>query len=369
MGNTAANTWTIPDNAAKDLVVIVTGASSGLGLECARQLALHGAHVTFAVRNLAKTQPLIDALRSQMLPDHGSVAMEQLDTSDLDSVRAFATAFKATHTKLDILLNNAGIFAERDHPPTPQGLDKQMATNHYGPFLLTVELIPLLVSTPGSRVVDVCSGLYRQIKTAAKLQTNFDAEIRYEPIEGFARSKLATLLAYRNFNLKLREKGFNSPILLNADPGMMDTNAMYANKSMPTKIAFGAASKLLGQSVHDGALPILRACLDPVAQENNYLGPTGKLSGAPVLKEPSPLFNDDNLMRWVWTRTIEKTGVDVDVVLPSMNAINAATNEPATATNDTNADVGGTGTSDSGAVPAANEPNIANEPIPAASAV
>lgn len=89
--------------------IIVTGASSGIGLETVRALALAGAHVTMAVRNLEKTEPLrADIQKAMKEPSRLDVRL--LDLSSLASVKAFAADYRADHTHLDILINNAGVM-------------------------------------------------------------------------------------------------------------------------------------------------------------------------------------------------------------------------------------------------------------------
>ncbi len=108
MGNTQG--WTAGNigESARGKNVIVTGASSGLGLETARVLALHGANVTMAVRNVAKTTPLLEAIKAEI--PTASIGLSVLDLEDLESVRAFAAEYTKTHDKLDVLVNNAGIM-------------------------------------------------------------------------------------------------------------------------------------------------------------------------------------------------------------------------------------------------------------------
>jgi NAD(P)-dependent dehydrogenase (short-subunit alcohol dehydrogenase family) len=108
MGNAQGWNCTHIGDHVKGKVAIVTGASSGLGLETARVLARYGAKVTLAVRNLAKTQPLVDQLHKDVTD--AVVEIGIVDLTDLESVKEFARKFKETHDRLDILVNNAGIM-------------------------------------------------------------------------------------------------------------------------------------------------------------------------------------------------------------------------------------------------------------------
>src|SRR5262245_2532425 len=134
--------------------VIVTGASSGIGVETARALAAAGAAVTLPVRNLAKGEQVASEIRSSTGND--SVRVAALDLSDFSSVRRFADEFLKTGKPLHILINNAAIMA-CPLARTPEGFESQFATNHLGHFLLTGRLAAALRSGGPSRVVALTS--------------------------------------------------------------------------------------------------------------------------------------------------------------------------------------------------------------------
>ncbi|NNE18653.1 MAG: SDR family NAD(P)-dependent oxidoreductase, partial [Myxococcales bacterium] len=135
-------------------IAIVTGSNSGIGFETARVLATKGATVVMACRNLEKANPKADEIRAAH--PGAEVEVMQLDLSDLASVQRFAEAFRATHSRLDLLVNNAGIMV----PPygkTAQGFETQFGVNHLGHFALTGSLLDLITNTPESRIVTVSS--------------------------------------------------------------------------------------------------------------------------------------------------------------------------------------------------------------------
>ena len=139
--------WTaeqIPDQAGR--TAVVTGANSGLGLVAARELARAGADVVLACRNTEKGEAAAESIRAEV--PGAKVAVEALDLSSLDSVRAFAARFGAGHEGLDLLLNNAGVMA----PPrreTADGFELQLGTNHLGHFALTGLLLGELAGSRG----------------------------------------------------------------------------------------------------------------------------------------------------------------------------------------------------------------------------
>src|SRR5262245_29363075 len=134
--------WTFADIPPQHgRTAIVTGANTGIGYETARALARKGARVVLACRNLDKATQA--AGRLSLESPLAKVEAQQLDLSDLDSVRAFCSATLATTSRLDILVNNAGVMV----PPfsrTAQGFELQFGTNHLGHFALTGLLLPLL---------------------------------------------------------------------------------------------------------------------------------------------------------------------------------------------------------------------------------
>lgn len=164
-------------------VVLVTGATSGLGLAAAEQLAQCGATVVLLGRDAEK----LERVRSDLAATTGSVALETIvaDMADLAAVRAAAAAFTSRHDRLDALIHNAGaLSAERRI--TADGLESTVACHVVGPFLLTRLLLdPLRAAAPG-RVVTVSSGgMYTAGLTVDRLQMGDD----YRGAEQYARAK------------------------------------------------------------------------------------------------------------------------------------------------------------------------------------
>jgi len=135
-------------------LVLITGASGGLGAEAARAMAARGASLVITGRNLEKTEGVAAGIREAT---GASVQAAVLELDVPASVRAFAKAFLAEHSRLDLLLNNAGVMA-CPLARTAEGWEQQLATNHIGHFLLTGLLAPALVAAAPSRIVNVSSG-------------------------------------------------------------------------------------------------------------------------------------------------------------------------------------------------------------------
>ncbi|MGB0591388.1 MAG: SDR family oxidoreductase [Myxococcota bacterium] len=137
-------------------VFIVTGANSGIGLVSATEFARRGARVVMMCRSPERG----DAARRQIVEETGGdVELILCDFSDMAQIRSAAEAFRQTYDRLDVLLNNAGVYLPK-RMTSPQGLEMTFAINHIGYFLLTQELLPLLTATEASRVVSVTSAAH-----------------------------------------------------------------------------------------------------------------------------------------------------------------------------------------------------------------
>jgi len=148
--------WTtkdIPDQSGR--VVVITGANTGLGYETAAALAEHGAHVVLAVRNLDKGKDAV--ARITATGPRGEVALQELDLTSLESVRASAEQLRADHDHIDLLINNAGVMWT-PKSTTKDGFELQFGTNHLGHFAFTGLLLDRLLPVAGSRVVTVSNG-------------------------------------------------------------------------------------------------------------------------------------------------------------------------------------------------------------------
>jgi NAD(P)-dependent dehydrogenase (short-subunit alcohol dehydrogenase family) len=197
-------------------VAVVTGASTGLGLETARALAASGAHVVLAVRSEEKGEASLAAIREQV-PD-ASIEYGILDLASLDSVREFAAATIAAHPRIDLLVNNAGVmYTPLDR--TAEGFEMQFGTNHLGHFLLTNLLIPAVVAAAPSRIVNLSSGGH----VASDIvwdDPNYD-ERPYDKFESYGQSKTANILFTVELDRRLAPKGVRSYAV---HPGMIVTD-------------------------------------------------------------------------------------------------------------------------------------------------
>lgn len=297
--------WTtadIPDQTGR--TVVVTGANSGLGIETARALAGRGAHVIMTSRSQEKGRKAADEIRA----DHPRANLEvrTLDLENLDSVAEFADGLIADRNRLDLLINNAGVMA----PPrslSPQGHERQFATNHLGHFALTGRLLGLLEAGRDPRVVTVSSLAHGHGRIHFE---DLNGEKNYSSIAFYGQSKFANALFGLELDRRLRAVG--SPVRsLLAHPGFSATKLVDNGMNAPVRVITRVIMPFVTQSQAEGALPQLRAATDPKAQGGEYYGPAGKKErkGHPVVVDTVPAAKDPETAARLWTVSEELTGV------------------------------------------------------------
>jgi NAD(P)-dependent dehydrogenase (short-subunit alcohol dehydrogenase family) len=298
--------WTaadIPDQSGR--VAIVTGANSGLGQATASELARAGALVVLTSRDMGKGERAVEEIRANV--PAASLELEQLDLADLASVRAFAERAGASHERLDLLINNAGVMA----PPrrlTADGFESQFGTNHLGHYALTGLLLGGLLAAPQPRVVTVSSGGHRIGRI------NFgdlQGEQRYNNWLAYGQSKLANLM----FCFELDRRATTACTALSsmaAHPGYAATNLQFAGPSRSYEQSLGAlGNRLFAQSAEMGALPTLYAATVPDLPSGSFVGPDGFMEqrGYPqVVTAASKAYNRESWRR-LWEVSEQLTGV------------------------------------------------------------
>ncbi|MFC6287259.1 oxidoreductase [Nocardioides sp. GCM10027113] len=308
--NVATDVWSLtdmPDQAGR--TILVTGCTrGGIGFHTALEMARRGGRVVLAGRREETVAEAESAIRAQV----PAAELERLlvDLSDLDSVRR-AAAEAGSFGPVDVLVNNAGVMA----PPysrTPDDLELQMATNHFGPFLLTVLLMPQLVASNAARVVTVSSQMHRMARTAP-LGDPHVQEGRYWRWQVYSQTKLANLLF--TFELDRRCRVAGKPVkALAAHPGLAGThlaaNGRYGGLAGARASILDAAIKAVAQSAHSGALPTLMAATADLPG-STYCGPSGfhEQRGLPQVVGCTRLARDEQAQRRLWELSEETTGV------------------------------------------------------------
>ena len=225
-------------------VAIVTGANTGIGLEVARGLAMHRARVILACRNRDKGVAAVEELRSDTCNDR--VDLELVDVALTKSVRAFAERVRARHDRLDVLVNNAGVWCER-REVTEEGVERTFATNVLGAFTLTNELLPMLLATPHARIVNVASKMARR----PRLDDLEFATRGYSGVDAYAESKGANRLLTWELDRRLEGKR----VYANAvHPGMVASEITRTDPSTGLlRRMSGPFFRIFGKSTREGA--------------------------------------------------------------------------------------------------------------------
>jgi NAD(P)-dependent dehydrogenase (short-subunit alcohol dehydrogenase family) len=299
-----SNKWTeldVPQQRGR--VAVVTGANTGLGFETARVLAEHGASVVLAVRDVEKGKQAADRIVAQA--PGADLAIQRLDLTSLDSVRAAAAELRSSYPKIDLLINNAGIMT----PPkrtTRDGFELQFGVNHLGHFALTGLLLDLMLPVPGSRVVTVSSMAHR-VRAGIRFD-DLQSERSYDRVAAYGQSKLANLLF--TYELQRRLAPLGGTIAVAAHPGVAATE-LVRNLPGPVRLVLPAVMPLFTQGPAMGALPTLRAATDPAVLGGQYYGPDGwrENRGHPRVVASSKQSHDEAVQRRLWAVSEQLTGV------------------------------------------------------------
>jgi len=289
--------WTkenMPDLTGK--TAIVTGSNTGIGYETAKALYEKGANVTIAARDKNKIEAAIEQIKSSS-KGNGTLEVGILNLANLSQIKSFADEFKNSHSKLDILINNAGVMI----PPaskTDDGFELQFGVNFLGHFALTGHLFPLLKASPNARVVTLTSG-------AATLTDGIDFEnLRlekpYNEWKAYAVSKLADILFTYELDRKIKAADLKM-ISAASHPGVTRTDLQRHIPGEQLEGMFAEFDEVM--QPWQGALPSLFAATDPSVKGGEFFGPDSEkeYSGYPALsKHNTPTMNDKELAKKVW---------------------------------------------------------------------
>jgi NAD(P)-dependent dehydrogenase (short-subunit alcohol dehydrogenase family) len=297
MSNSSWTASNIPDQTGK--IVIITGATSGLGKEATRVLSEKGATVILAVRNPQKAE----AVAAQILKNNATAKIDirGMDLGNLDSIKSFAAKILNDYDQLDILINNAGVMM-CPYSKTKDGFEIQMGTNHLGHFALTGHLMPLLKKTKDSRIVATSSIAHRSG------DINFDdlnwTSRKYKTGKAYGDSKLANLYFMYELVKKLEGQA-DAPKVTCAHPGWTKTE--LDRHSGLVKFL----GNIVAQTVEMGTLPSLRAATDVAANSGDYFGPTRmmQMRGYPELVKSNAMAQNEANATRLWTLSEELTGV------------------------------------------------------------
>lgn len=294
----------------KGKTALVTGANIGLGLATVKALASKGAHVLLGARNQQKGERAVAEVLK--LYPSASVELINLDLASQANIKKAANEVSQKFSKLDFLINNAGLMAMPEMK-TEDGYESQFGVNHLGHWSLTGLLIDNLMAAESARIVTVTSSAHHLI-----WNVNFDdphMRKKYSAWNAYSQSKLANYYFALGLHNELKKKGKKTMSLL-AHPGLAHTNLQVETFNKGAAGWAGTVSKYLaakvGMEPEDGALPQIRAALDPKAQSGEFYAPRFLSTGAPV-KRPFLRTNNKRNIKKLWELSEAETGIAIKI--------------------------------------------------------
>jgi NAD(P)-dependent dehydrogenase (short-subunit alcohol dehydrogenase family) len=297
MANSKWNIDNIADQSNK--IIIITGATSGLGKQATKVLASKNATVIMAVRNTTKAEVVVENIKKEF--PKAKIDIRKLELGNLESIKSFSKEIKSNYNKLDILINNAGVMMS-PYSKTKDGFELQMGTNHFGHFALTGHLLPLLLETKNSRLVVTSSVAHKQGDINFS-DINWDNR-KYKTGAAYSDSKLANLYFTYELQRKLSNNP-NAPIISISHPGWTKTELDRHS---------GIASflgNIIAQTVEMGTLPTLRAATGEFVESGDYYGPSRfmELRGNPIKVKSNKMSHNEANAELLWNLSEEMTGV------------------------------------------------------------
>ncbi|KAK2883661.1 hypothetical protein Q8A67_017298 [Cirrhinus molitorella] len=278
--------------------VIVTGANSGIGKATAAELLKLQARVIMACRDRQRAEEAAQDVKNQAGPSQGEVVIKHLDLASLQSVRSFCEEVIREEPRIDVLINNAGLY-QCPYSKTEEGYEMQLGVNHLGHFLLTNLLLDLLKQSAPSRIVVVSSKLY---KYGSINFEDLNSEQNYNKAFCYSQSKLANLLFTRELARKLEGTG----VTVNAlTPGIVRTRlGRHVNIPLLIKPLFLLVSWLFFKSPLEGAqTPLYLACSPEVE------GVSGKCFANCEEEQLLSKATDDHTAKRLWDLSESMVGL------------------------------------------------------------
>lgn len=304
-------TWHLPSppfllrGQLSGLTVIVTGATSGIGLHTARELVMAGAHLVMACRNIDVANCMANKWRAEAADDMiGEMEVIPLDLLSLSSVLSFAQEWEKREKPLHVLVNNAGAFYMKEPQRfTADGIEQHMQVNHIAPALLTLLLLPSLLKAPSSRIVNVNSaGHHCAVIDPSHWKSRIEDD-KFNDMRAYGESKLAQLMFLKTLARKLSEKKITSIQCIAVNPGIVNTQ-LVKQIPIPDWKLFWMLSPA------EGARSVI-FCATSAEAVNVDEGFAYYSCTCKPAKE-SPQAMDVDLCLDVWQKTLEILPLDVD---------------------------------------------------------
>ena len=275
--------------------IFITGASSGIGAAAAHQLAAQGHRVVLHARTGEKGEPVRQEIEAATGNEH--LGLLTADFERQDEVRALAAAFKQQYDRLDVLVNNAGLYLSK-RTETADGFETTWAVNHLAPFLLTNLLLDRLKASAPARIVNVASNAH----TGGLI--NFDdlqMRERFNGLGAYAQSKLANILFTYELARRLDGTGVTAVAM---HPGVVNTGIWERNTGLLDYFLRGLS--FLYKTPARSAPALVRLAVDPALE-----GVTGKYFDQAKEKKSAAASYDEAVAARLWQVSEEMTGLAV----------------------------------------------------------
>jgi len=266
-------------------VIIITGANCGIGYETALDLAKRNARIILACRDPKRAQDAVEKIKTESKNEN--VEFEQLDLASLKSIRDFSERINKKPTKLDILINNAGLSGDGPIKRTEDGFETVFGVNHLGPFLLTNLLLDLLKKSAPSRIINVsseahsCNESFRliirnnfftiNINLVAKLNwDDLQMEKNYSSFKAYSNSKLANILFTKELAKRLEGTNVTAVSL---HPGFIKTEIFRNIDNNPSFMnsIFKIMVRFFAKETKKGAISSVHCAIDDNIPNQNGL--------------------------------------------------------------------------------------------------
>ncbi|MEM7573682.1 MAG: SDR family NAD(P)-dependent oxidoreductase [Bacteroidota bacterium] len=279
-------------------ISLITGATSGIGLATAQDLARQGHHVLLHARNTAKAE----ATKARILAAHPAAKVDCLiaDLVDPQAIEAMAQQLLQKYDRLDNLINNAGIWNSVQELDS-RGVEKVLAVNHLAYFQLTHLLLPLLNKAKDARIINVASDSHRQIK--GMFWDDLNLTKNYHGLRSYAQSKLANVLFVYEFE---RRKPSTSLSIFAVQPGLVRTDIGLKGNTWLHRLAWRVRRRMSGNKTPlEGASSNIFLATDPSARQDS-----GKYFDDCKPKQSFSSSYDEEEARRLWEWSLEKCGIE-----------------------------------------------------------
>lgn len=263
--------------------VLITGATDGIGMQTAYDLAGLGANVWIHGRNPERLKNVLSELRN--IAPNGQHGSFQADFSSFAQIRKLAEDVNQSLDRLDVLINNAGVFMN-EFEESEDGYEMTFAVNHLAHFLLTLELLPLLQKSAPSRIINVSSIAHQG---GGIDYDTLNSKHHFDGYRAYCLSKLANILFTRQLVLELEGTGITANSL---HPGVVTTKLLWAGFSIE------------GVGLEEGAETSVYCASSPELENV-----TGKYFVKNIPATPSKYAQDDEAARELWNKSLEMVGL------------------------------------------------------------